>query len=69
MGPAKNMIKKEKDYIKEGEMDEEMVPASAAGKKLKYLTFSAGAVVFLSIAANMLVAFFRTWRLWKYFKG
>ena len=68
MGSAKNMIKKEKDYIKEGERDEEMVPASAAGK-LKYLTFSAGAVVFLSIAANMLVAFFRTWRLWKYFKG
>ena len=32
MGPAKNMIKKEKDYIKEGERDEEMVPASAAGK-------------------------------------
>ena len=29
---------------KEGEKDEEMVPASAAGK-LKYLTFSAGAVV------------------------
>ena len=27
-------------------------------EKLKYLTFSAGAVVFLSIAANMLVAFF-----------
>ena len=26
-------------------------------EKLKYLTFSAGAVVFLSIAANMLVAF------------
>ena len=27
-------------------------------EKLKYLTFSVGAVVFLSIAANMLVAFF-----------
>ena len=27
-------------------------------EKLKYITFSAGAVVFLSIAANMLVAFF-----------
>lgn len=37
-------------------------------EKLKYLTFSVGAVVFLSIAANMLVAFFRTGRIWKYFK-
>ena len=27
-------------------------------EKLRYLTFCAGAVVFLSIAANMLVAFF-----------
>ena len=38
MGSAKNMIKKEKDYIKEGERDEEMVPASAAGKtEISYL--------------------------------
>ena len=36
-------------------------------EKLKYLTFSVGAVVFLSIAANMLVAFFGL-RIWKYFK-
>ena len=28
-------------------------------EKLKYLTFSVGAVVFLSIAANMLVALFQ----------
>ena len=37
-------------------------------EKLKYLTFSAGVVVFLSIAANMLVAFFGLGRIWKYFK-
>ena len=68
MGPAKNMIKKEKDYIKEGEMDEEMVPASAAGKtEISYLFgWRGGVFVHCSQYAG---SFFRTWRLWKYFKG
>ena len=57
LGTRKNMIKKEKDYIKEGEKDEEMVPASAGGKtEISYL-FGWSCSVFV-IAANMLLAFF-----------
>ena len=37
-------------------------------EKLKYLTFSAGAVVFFVHCSQYAGSFFRTWRLWKYFK-
>ena len=57
-----------KDYIKEGERDEEMVPASAAGKtEISYLFgWRGGVFVHCSQYAG---SFFRAWRFWKYFKG
>ena len=37
-------------------------------EKLKYLTFSVGAVVFLVHCRQYAGGFFRTGRIWKYFK-